>query len=121
VDPVLGLNPADLGGGHVVDPTLEVLPGTHPLNRPTTVHLAVLGEQGADIDDALALLARDAGPVVGVGGVGQVLVLLVLLADRLEEVEVRMPPDSPAMTRLMASFLARRTMFSIMAPEAKSR
>ena len=35
--------------------------------------------------------------------------------------DVRMPPASPAMTRLMASFLARRTMFSIMAPEAKSR
>ena len=35
--------------------------------------------------------------------------------------EVRMPPPSPAMTRLMASFLARRTMFSIMAPEEKSR
>ena len=35
--------------------------------------------------------------------------------------EVRMPRPSPAIARLMASFLARRTMFSIMAPEAKSR
>ena len=33
---------------------------------------------------------------------------------------VRMPFSPPAMNRLMASFLARRTMFSIMAPEAKS-
>ena len=31
-----------------------------------------------------------------------------------------MPRPSPAITRLMASFLARRTMFSIMAPEEKS-
>ena len=35
--------------------------------------------------------------------------------------EVRMPPASPAISRLMASFFARRTMFSIMAPDAKSR
>src|SRR5580700_94380 len=67
-------------------PRLQVLPGAHPLNRPATVHLAVLGEQGADIDDALALLARDASPVVGIGGVGQVLVLLVLLADGGQQV-----------------------------------
>ncbi len=34
---------------------------------------------------------------------------------------VRMPRPSSAMARLMASFFARRTMFSIIAPEAKSR
>src|ERR1700678_1295333 len=33
------------------------------------------GHQSADVDDALALLAGDARPVVGVGGVVQVLVL----------------------------------------------
>src|SRR5580692_11439438 len=65
---------------------LEVLPGAHALDRSTTVHLAVLGEQGADVDDALTLLARDPGPVVRVGRIGQVLVLLVLLPDGLEEV-----------------------------------
>src|ERR1019366_10590166 len=43
-------------------------------------------QQGADIDDPLALLARDPGPVVGVGGVRKVLVLLVLPADGLEEI-----------------------------------
>src|SRR6202453_1588256 len=32
------------------------------------------GHQSADVDDALALLTGDARPVVGVGGVGQVLV-----------------------------------------------
>src|SRR5215510_10746508 len=32
------------------------------------------------------LLAGDLGPIVGVGGVGQVLVLLELLADGVEEV-----------------------------------
>src|SRR5688500_10366634 len=31
------------------------------------------GDERADVDDPLALLARDAGPVVRVGGVGQVL------------------------------------------------
>ena len=31
-----------------------------------------------------------------------------------------MPWPSPAISRLMASFLARRTMFSIIAPEEKS-
>src|SRR5271156_372985 len=67
-------------------PALQVLPRTHSLDRPTTMHLAVLGEQGTDIDDAFALLPRDAGPVVGVGGVGQVFVLFVLLADGLEQV-----------------------------------
>src|SRR5580700_4658302 len=66
--------------------SLEVLTGTHSLNRPTTMYLAVLGEQGTDINDALALLSRNARPVVGIGGVGQVFVLLVLLADRLEQV-----------------------------------
>ena len=32
----------------------------------------------------------------------------------------RMPRPPPAIRRLMASFLARRTMFSIMAPDEKS-
>ena len=31
-----------------------------------------------------------------------------------------MPRPSPAIARLMASFFARRTMFSIIAPEEKS-
>src|SRR5579884_1748975 len=64
----------------------EVLPGPHPLYRPAAARLLGVGEQGANVDDALALLARYPGPVVGVGGVGQVLVLLVLPADGLHQV-----------------------------------
>src|SRR5262245_27179425 len=45
-----------------------------------------LVDEGADEDDPLALLARDLRPVVGVGRVGQVLVLLVLLLDGVDEV-----------------------------------
>jgi hypothetical protein len=77
-------------------------------------------DEGTDVDDPLALLARDLRPVVGVGGVRQVLVLLVLLVDRVEQVLGADAPEPPAIWRLMASFLARRTMFSIMAPDAKS-
>src|ERR1700729_3846595 len=43
-------------------------------------------DQGPDVDDALALLAGDARPVVGVGGVGQVLVLAELVHAGGEEV-----------------------------------
>src|SRR5438128_4109146 len=60
---------------------LQVLAGADPLDGPPAGGLLALRQQGADVDDALALLARDLGPVVGVGGVGQVLVLLVLLPD----------------------------------------
>src|ERR1700683_379934 len=78
---------------------LEVLPCADALYGAATVHLFVLAEQRADIDDALTLLARNAGPVIRVGGVGQVLVLLVLLADRLEHVgradARRVPGDDP--------------------------
>ena len=51
--------------------------------------LVLAGDQGPDVDDALALLARDLRPVVGVGGVGQVLVLPELLLDGGEEVVAR--------------------------------
>src|SRR3989442_15861600 len=39
-----------------------------------------LAHEGLDVHDPLPLLARDLRPVVGVGGVWQVLVLLELLA-----------------------------------------
>src|SRR4051794_39717273 len=66
----------------------EVLAGSHPLDGAAAGGLLVLpfAEQDPQEDDALALLAGDLGPVVGVGGVGQVLVLLVLLPDGLEQV-----------------------------------
>src|SRR5437868_8785666 len=66
--------------------SLEVLARPHPLDGAPARGLLAFGEQGADIDDALALLARDLRPVVGVGGVGQVLVLLVFLANRRREI-----------------------------------
>src|SRR5271166_436605 len=43
-------------------------------------------DQGADVDDALALLAGDARPVVGVGGVRQILVLAELVDARGQQV-----------------------------------
>ena len=42
-------------------------------------------DQRADVDDPLALLARDPCPVIGIGGVGQVLVLGELVDDRVEQ------------------------------------
>ena len=113
-DPVLGLDPEDLPDRHrttlsmayaVPDEAAEsaasatnvpgrtrtrrrqVLAGGDPLDGATALGLVVVGgHERAHVDDALALLARDLGPVVGVGRVGQVLVLLVLLVDRLDEV-----------------------------------
>src|SRR5579862_4543804 len=67
----------------------EVLPGpgrSDALDGPAPFDLFVVGEEDPQIDDPLALLARDLGPVVRVGGVGQVLVLLVLLADGPQQV-----------------------------------
>src|SRR6267142_5002380 len=45
-----------------------------------------LAHEGLDVHDALALLAGDFRPVVGVGGIGQILVLLELFADGGEQV-----------------------------------
>src|SRR5437879_807288 len=45
-----------------------------------------LAHEGFDVHDPLSLLAGDLGPVIRVGGVGQILVLLELLADGGEEV-----------------------------------
>src|SRR5439155_10077163 len=64
---------------------LQVLAGVDPLHLATLVSLGP-AEQGPHVDDPLALLAGDPGPVVRVGGVGQILVLLELVADGLEHV-----------------------------------
>src|SRR5690349_18380944 len=64
--------------------TLQVLPRVDPVDLPPLA--AGVGHQRADVDDALALLPTDPGPVVGVGGVRQVLVLLELVPDRGEQV-----------------------------------
>src|SRR5690242_19968113 len=65
---------------------LEVLASGNPLDRSTTGGFVTLGHDGADVDDPLALLSRDLRPVVRIGGVRQVLVLLVLLLDGIEEI-----------------------------------
>src|SRR4029450_10036093 len=64
---------------------LQVLAGVDLLDGAAEV-LGGAAEQGPDVDDALALLPRDPRPVVRVGGVGQVLVLLELVGDRVEQV-----------------------------------
>src|SRR5712692_11072539 len=75
---------------------LEILAGRHTLDRPSTGRLLALGNQRPHVDDPLALLSGDLGPVVGVGGVGQILVFLVLLLDRRKHV---VGADASALTR----------------------
>src|ERR1035437_811433 len=66
---------------------LEVLAGADVLDRSATLDVGLLAvDKGPDEDDTFTLLARDARPVVGVGGVGKILVLAVLLANRFEQV-----------------------------------
>src|SRR5829696_7309143 len=70
---------------------LQVLPGVGDrVDRPPGLG-ALAGDQGADVDDPLALLAGDAGPVVRVGGVGQVFVLPELVDAGVEQV---LQPDA---------------------------
>src|SRR5665213_3884650 len=73
----------------------KILTGAHPLDGPATLGAQVFADERADVDDPLALLSGDLRPVVGVGGVGEILVLLVLLADRLQEVIGADPPAGP--------------------------
>src|SRR6516165_12424333 len=71
----------------LIRPGLQVLASGHALDRsPAGRRLGVGADEGPDEHDPLALLARDLGPVVRVGGVRKILVLLVLLLDRVDEV-----------------------------------
>src|SRR5687767_15536863 len=84
------------------DRPLEVLPGGDPLDGATAFGLLAAGDERPDVDDALALLAGDLGPVVGIGRVGQVLVLLELLTDGFHEVLRRnalLPPGDQPLDR----------------------
>src|SRR3954468_13364393 len=65
---------------------LEVLTRGDAFDGSATGGLLAFRHEHPEEDDALALLAGDLGPVVGVGGVGQILVLLVLLPDRPQQV-----------------------------------
>src|SRR5262249_31560683 len=69
------------------EPASQVLPGVgHRVDRPARLGTGLAGDQGPDVDDALALLAGDPGPVVRVGGVRQVLVLAELVYARGQQV-----------------------------------
>ena len=74
--------------------SLQVLTGGDALDLAATGLAVALGQQGAHEDDALALLARDLRPVVGVRGVRQIFVLPELLLDRVEQVLGRDPERS---------------------------
>src|SRR5262245_19498786 len=65
--------------------SLEVLTGPDVFDRPPFVAVDP-GDQSADVDDPLALPAGDTRPVVGVGGVREILVLLELLAHCVDQV-----------------------------------
>src|SRR3954447_14584675 len=74
------------GDGRRGDLSLQVLASCDALDGTPTGGLLAFGHEHPEEDDALALLPGDLGPVVGVGGVGQILVLLVLLPDRGQQV-----------------------------------
>src|SRR5680860_626431 len=86
-EPVAAWDPRDL--------RLQVLAGRGLFDLATTRRLTTLADQGAYEHDALSLLARDLGPVVGVGRVGEVFVLAELLFDRVEQV---LGGDAPGST-----------------------
>src|SRR2546427_6429403 len=66
-------------------PHLQILTGVDDfLDAP--LRLAGLADERLDVSDALALLAGDLRPVVRVRRVGQILVLLELLAHGVEQV-----------------------------------
>src|SRR6478672_4193815 len=91
-----------MGRGYASRPTARPPRGLEVLTRvrdgvdlPAGLGSLLALDQGADEDDPLALLAGDAGPVVGVRRVGQVLVLLELVDARLEQVR---DPDALLVT-----------------------
>jgi hypothetical protein len=92
---------------------------TVSIERPGSRAL-LAGDERADEHDPLALLAGDPGPVVGVGGVGQVLVLLELVDAGVQQVLRPDPALDVSRKSLIAVFLPRSTMFWIIAPELKS-
>src|SRR5436305_2066555 len=66
---------------------LQVLAGVgRRFDRPAGLGALAAGDERADVHDPLALLAGDPRPVVGVGGVGQVLVLPELVDAGVQQV-----------------------------------
>src|SRR3990170_1537046 len=78
----------EMGGRPTPPYASQVLAGVDDLLDPALLLLRLAHER-LDVHDALALLAGDLRPVVGVRRVRQVLVLLELLADRRVEVRGR--------------------------------
>src|SRR5215469_8298330 len=73
----------------------QVLAGIrHGVDRPAGLVAALARDQRPDVDDALALLAGDPGPVVRVGGVRQVLVLAELVDTGGQQVRDAQPLHS---------------------------
>src|SRR5712691_4606083 len=75
----------ELGGPSAPPFLLEILAGGDDLLDVLLLLFGVARER-PHVDDPLALLAGDLRPVAGVGRVGQILVLLELLAHGVEEV-----------------------------------
>src|ERR1700730_1374226 len=70
---------------HAAPGLLQILAGVDdPLNQ--AARFPGRSREGLHVRNPLALLARDLGPIVGVAGIGQVFVLLELIANRAEEV-----------------------------------
>src|SRR3989441_4528832 len=65
--------------------TLQILAGGHHLLHAAAL-IARFAHERSHIDDPLVLLAGDLRPVAGVSRIGQILVLLELLADGREQV-----------------------------------
>src|SRR5680860_614914 len=87
LDHSLELGALDATGTRHLQPVIcsEVLAGVrHRVDRTSGLSALLAGDQGADENDPLTLLARDACPVVWVGGVREVLVLLELVHAGLE-------------------------------------
>ena len=120
--PAIGPSEASGRAGPRPRRVLQVLPGVADgVDRAPGVGALAAGDERADVDDPLALLAGDARPVVGVGGVRQILVLAELVDAGARAGAARASPRCPVVRRsLIAIFFPRSTMFWIIAPELKS-
>src|SRR5580658_9465858 len=63
----------------------KVLAGSDALDLPAAADLVAVLDHRPDVDDALALAPGDLRPVIGIRRVRQILVLLVLLLDRVQQ------------------------------------
>jgi len=93
---------------------------SRPLDRTSAALLSALAHERADVDDPLTFLPEIFAQSSGLVVLGRSsLSLYSCLMDSIMSPR-RMPWPSPEISRLIASFFARLTMFSIIAPEEKS-